>query len=165
MFLFLCLCAFAVDVAFPYSWRGIPYGPIGVLVNPPGNNATCRKNPDPGAAWSCVESIGEMSYVVTYMREGEYFTGVYISCAGPASCANLFLIVNEAWAKSQNTPVTPLQEVSGRWFVEDCAGQYEYRKETERGSVVLSNLIVYQEAEEKKKEREAAERTKAANEL
>lgn len=77
------------------GWRGHPYGDAAWLATAPG--AHCKRNPEKGVAWTCWETIGSMSYDVSYMVEERLYTGVLLSCTTFSGCEQLLAVVQEAW--------------------------------------------------------------------
>jgi hypothetical protein len=120
------------------GYKGIPFGPEIVLINPPSEN--CISAPSPGITWGCRQKIGEASALVTYVAEEGIFYGVYMSVASLSDAQVLMNVLKAAYGPGTKMNSYQLETLPDwMWQDNNVIAVFKFNQFTVTGTLAIYN--------------------------
>lgn len=125
------------------GFRGVPYGPAGVLDTPPAEG--CKSNPGPGSRWECPIKLGDASVSAYYMADQGLFYGMVLETVGYANASALHEVLVVAYGpctKKHDFDTDLLADCT--WNDGSVSAAWEYNPYSYKVQVLLFDRTLYE---------------------
>lgn len=125
------------------GYRGLAWGAHETLEQP---SEQCQADPEPGAAWLCKQTIGEVPVSVGYGYDHGILYSVLIMAEGHTACDTLMDTLTSAWGRSTPQRTYATGKLDDRiWVDKRTSGVWKWNRYAGKCQVVMLHLPSYDE--------------------
>jgi len=123
------------------GYRGLAWGSHETVEQPDGE---CQADPEPGAAWACQQTIGDVPVTVGYGYEHGMLYSVLIMAEGYNACDTLMDTFTAAWGRSVPQKTYAKGKLDDRiWMDGRTSAVWKWNRFSEKCQVVALHLPSY----------------------
>jgi hypothetical protein len=123
------------------GYRGLAWGAHETLAQPDGQ---CQADPEPGAAWACQQTIGDVPVTAGYGYDHGVLYSVLIMAEGYTACSTLMDTLTAAWGRSIPQKSYAKGRMDDRiWVDKRTSAVWKWNRYSDKCQVVALHLPSY----------------------